>query len=76
MAMPEVEMHEASPEFAECWRAAVRQLARQAGGSLNSWLRVHLTPPFLEHLSFGLGNQVFFIRITDADGHLQVPGNP
>ena len=74
--MYEIEMHEPSEEFAECWSAAGRHLSRQAGGQLHSWLRAHLTPPFLEHLSFRLGNQLFFIRVEDETGHLKVPGNP
>ena len=42
---------------------------------LRSWLRAHLAPPFLEHLSFRLGNQLFFIRLEDVDGRLKVPGS-
>ena len=42
---------------------------------LRSWLKANLTPPFLEHLSFRLGNQNFFLRIEDVEGKLEVPGN-
>jgi hypothetical protein len=74
-AMHEIEMHEVSEEFARCWRAAGNHIETQAQGALQSWLKVSLNPPFLELLSFRLGNQLFFIRIEDADGMLEVPGS-
>jgi len=73
--MHEIHNEEASPEFAECWQAAGRHLEQQAQGPLRSWLRAHLAPPFLEHLSFRLGNQLFFIRIEDVDQRIESPGN-
>jgi len=73
--MYDIEMQEASPEFARCWKAAGVHIQGQVQGPLNSWLKVSLNPPFLEHLSFRLGNQLFFIRIEDADGKLEVPGS-
>lgn len=73
--MYEIENQEASPEFEKCWKAAGSHIQRQAQDGLHSWLRAHLSPPFLEHLSFRLGNQLFFIRIEDVDDHLQVPGS-
>lgn len=77
--MYEINMHEASEAFARCWRAARRHLHRHlqkiAEGPTDSWLRSHLNPPFLEHLSFQLGNQLFFIRIEDVDDVLAVPGS-
>ncbi len=68
-------MHEASPEFQRCWNAAGKHLSQQVQGGLNSWLRAHMVPPWLEHLSFRLGNQLFFVRIEDEDGRLHVPGS-
>jgi hypothetical protein len=73
--MLEIEMHEVSEEFARCWQAAGRHIEKQAQGPLQSWLKASLNPPFLEHLSFRLGNQLFFIRIEDADGMLETPGS-
>ena len=73
--MYDIEMREASPEFARCWKAAGLHIQGQVQGPLNSWLKVNLNPPFLEHLSFRLGNQLFFIRIEDAGGELEVPGS-
>lgn len=73
--MHDIEMHEASPEFAECWRAAMKHISQQAEGKSDIWLRAHLHPPFLEHFSFRLGNQLFFVRIEDDDQLLVMPGN-
>ncbi len=71
-----IEMAEVTDEFSECWNTAAFHLQDQAGDQINSWLRAILMPPFLEHLSFRLGNQLFFIRIEDVDDQLQTPGNP
>lgn len=53
--------------------------ARRHIGSLESdgiqWLKSSPQPPFLDHISFLLGNQAFFIRLEDLDSILQVPGN-
>src|ERR1700730_16610381 len=73
--MHEIETHIVSEEFASCWQAAGRHIEAQAQGPLHSWLKANLNPPFLEHLSFRLGNQLFFIRIEDVDGRLTAPGN-
>jgi hypothetical protein len=72
--MHDIEMHHVSEEFARCWQVAGRHIQNQMQGPLHSWLKAHLNPPFLEHLSFRLGNQLFFIRIEDVDGKLRVPG--
>jgi hypothetical protein len=73
--MQDIEMHRVSEDFACCWRAAGQHIQKCAQGPLHSWLKANLNPPFLEHLSFRLGNQLFFIRIEDADGGLEVPGS-
>jgi hypothetical protein len=73
--MLDIHMSEVSSDFAECWNAAERHLQHHAQGPLQSWLRAHLNPPFLEHLSFRLGNQLFFVRIEDVDRRLDVPGS-
>lgn len=64
-------MDKVSEAFAHCWQAAGLHLQEQGQGSLK-WLRAHLNPPFLEHLSFRIGNQLFFVRIEDT--HEQVVG--
>ena len=73
--MHDIEMHEVSPEFALLWRCAGQHLQRQMQDGMRAWLRVHLAPPFLEHLSFRIGNQLFFVRIEDSDNRLEVPGS-
>jgi hypothetical protein len=73
--MHPIEMHEVSDEFAHCCLAAVQHIETRAEGRLRSWLKNNLHHPFLEHLSFRLGNQLFFIRLEDADGLLQLPGS-
>ncbi len=72
--MHDIEMHEVSEEFARCWRPAGLHIQKQVQGKI-SWLRAHLNPPFLEHFSFRLGNQLFFIRIEDEDGKVKAPGS-
>ena len=65
--MYEIEMQEMSEAFLPCWKAAGIHLSKQVDGGIQSWLRAHPYPPFLEHLSFRLGNQLFFVRVEDVD---------
>jgi hypothetical protein len=74
--MNEIEMHKMSDDFGHCWNAAGMHLSKQVDAGLLSWLRAHPHPPFLEHLSFRLGNQLFFIRVEDAAQKLTGPGDP
>ncbi len=74
--MYEIEMHEMSEAFFLCWKAAGTHLSKQVDGGILSWLRAHPYPPLLEHLSFRLGNQLFFVRVEDVDGKVRGPGNP
>ncbi len=67
-------MAEVSQEFAECWHAAGLHLQEQGQGALK-WLRSHLAPPFLEHFSFRIGNQLFFVRVEDADDRVKGPSS-
>lgn len=66
-------MAEFSDDFASCWNSVGRHLQNQAQGSLH-WLKATLIPPFLEHFSFRLGNQLFFVRIEDVEGIVESPG--
>jgi hypothetical protein len=68
----EIGLQWAGEEFRHCCAAAGRHLD-SCMPSLR-WLKNHLSPPFLEHLSFELGNQAFFVRREDTDGVLDVPG--
>jgi hypothetical protein len=71
--MYDIEMQGASQEFARCWKAAGLHIQRMAQGQV-PWLKSNLHPPFLEHLSFRMGNQLFFIRLEDVESRLEVPG--
>lgn len=74
--MYKIENSEATSDFAECWKAAGMHIENQSQGGIRGWLRAHLNPPFLEHLSFRLGNQLFFIQLVDVDDQLETPANP
>jgi hypothetical protein len=69
-----IDMQQASDAFAACWGAAGRHLQTRSQDHF-AWLKAQLTAPFLEHLSFRLGNQLFFVRIVCVDDWLEVPGN-
>lgn len=73
--MHDIPMSEVTPEFARCWQAAGMHIEDAADGQLNAWLRAHLNPPFLEHLSFRLGNQLFFLRVEDEEDQIEGPGS-
>ncbi len=73
--MYNIEMQEMSPEFLKCWQAAGVHLDKQVQGGIKTWLRADSHPPVLEHLSFRLGNQLFFVRVEDADGKVEGPGS-
>lgn len=73
--MFEIEMHEMSDAFLPCWTAAGVHLDKQVDGGIQFWLRAHPYPPFLEHLSFRLGNQLFFVRVEDVEGRVHGPGS-
>jgi hypothetical protein len=63
-----------SPEFAKCWIAAGRHLSKFGKEMGIVWLKADLHPPLMEHLSFRLGNQIFFVRLEDVEQELGVPG--
>lgn len=73
--MHDIESHDVAEGFSLCWQAAGNHLQTRTGDGPLSWLKADLRPPFLEHLSFRLGNQLFFIRVEDVDGHIKGPGN-
>lgn len=73
--MYEIETQSPSPEFLAMWQAAGRHIQSFFQDGLQSWLKVEPHPPFLEHLSFRIGNQVFFVRLEDVDDRAVLPGN-
>lgn len=72
--MHHAETLEMSAAFFPVWQAAARHLRSHGPGAISHWLRAHPYPPMAEHLSFGVGNQLFFVRVEDAGGELQGPG--
>ena len=66
---------EASGEFARCWAAAGQHLDQLTSGHDMAWMRAQLVPPYLEHLSFRIGNQLVFVRLEDVAGAIEVPGS-
>lgn len=66
MTTYEIKPFELTAEFEACWLTAGRHLNLRVRDTGASWLRAEL-PPFREHLSFALGNQLFFVQIMDVD---------
>ena len=62
----EIAPFEVTPEFEECWHSAGQHLNLRIRDSGASWLRAEL-PVFREHLSFALGNQLFFVQLYNVD---------
>lgn len=73
--MHEITMAGPSDDFLAMWKAAGNHIQSFFEDGLQSWLKVDPRPPFLEHLSFRLGNQVFFLRMEDVEEQAEVPGN-
>lgn len=73
--MYDLEAQQPSQEFERCWASAAQHLQRSAADGALSWLKATLSPPFLEHLSFRIGNQLFFIRVEDSSGEITGPGS-
>ncbi|MDR2198392.1 MAG: hypothetical protein LBR53_02850 [Deltaproteobacteria bacterium] len=65
---------EISREFLACWTLAAAYVQRLGEKNL-SWFKANLYSPVLEHFSFRLGNQLFFVRLEDSEGRLKIPGN-
>lgn len=76
-SMHHVPTQGATSEFAMCWKASGLHLQREADrrGLSLVWLKSNLEPPFMEHLSFRLGNQLFFIRVEADEDTVSVPGS-
>ncbi|MEE9223110.1 MAG: hypothetical protein V3V40_06595 [Nitrosomonadaceae bacterium] len=68
--MYQAKQSEPSQEFKNAWQAAGRFLQSKGGEGLN-WIRSNLNLPMVEHLSFRLGNQLFFVFIEAAEFNFQ-----
>ena len=64
--MYRVEQQEPSQDFKQAWATAGRFLSKKGGEGLK-WIRSDLNPPMAEHLSFIIGNQLFFVFVEAAD---------
>lgn len=63
-----------SQDFKDCFALVKAHLVQKSDNGL-VWQKSQPHPPFLEHLSFHLGNQKFFVTITDVDQKLEVPND-
>ncbi len=66
MTTQAIDPFELTEDFINCWNAAGRHLSLRVKDTGASWLRADL-PCFREHLSFALGNQLFFIQFCDVN---------
>ena len=58
-----------SEEFQAAWAVAATHIQSQCRVGI-SWIRADLRRPFIEHLSFRIGNQLFFVFIEAAEFNL------
>jgi len=73
--MHQIEMNAIEGEFMACWQAAGSHIAARMPKGDGGWLRSHPHPPVLEHLSFRVGNQLYFVRVEDVDGRVRGPAS-
>ncbi len=66
-------MNKITEEFETCWKAAGRHLISRVDNLNLRLLRDELVPPFLEHMAFIIGNQLFMINILPDDPNIQLP---
>ena len=71
--MHPVPINKVSQEFTDCWVAAIQHIATRVDPNTIFFIKQDLTPPFLEHISFRLGNQIFCVHVCDQDQELVVP---
>lgn len=80
--MYKIEPPNVSEEFSDCYKCAGHHLQSHllACGSRGEgswgWIKANLNSPSLEHFSFRVGNQLFFVRVIDVDEKIAIPGNP
>lgn len=69
--MCQVEQEEPSQSFKRAWQAAGHHIQQQGQGGVN-WIRANLNPPMAEHLSFRIGNKLFFIFVEAAEFNYEI----
>lgn len=75
MTLYAIDMTAATSEFKVMWQAAGQHIQRQSEPNSLAWLKANTQPPFLEHLSFRIGNQLFFVQVIDEANIVQGPGS-
>ena len=70
-----IEFETASEDFVPCWRAAGVHLSEMNDLGRKRFIRASLMPIVLEHLSFALGNQIFFVHVCDVNEKVQSPSS-
>jgi len=73
MDIHEIKTNEISLDFKKCWTGARKHLIATSEGENCRFIRNSLTPILLDHFSFTLGNQIFFIHVNDADNQIDPP---
>lgn len=71
--MYDVTQQPPTKKFRTAWAAAGQHLQRRGEDAIN-WLRADLDPPMAEHLSFRLGNRLFFVFV-EVDGGIDGPSS-
>ena len=61
-----IEQEKPSKEFQQAWLAAAQHINSRCQDGI-AWIRNNLSRPFVEHLSFRIGNQIFFIFVDAAE---------
>lgn len=64
--MHKIEQEEPSQSFKRAWKVAGSHIQKYGQRGVN-WIRADLNPPIAEHLSFRIGNQLFFIFVEAAE---------
>lgn len=72
--MYNIDMQNMTPDFYECWYEARAHL-NSIGNPYIAWIKSNPQPPFLEHLSFRYGNQLYFVRVDDRTKNSDGPGS-
>ena len=80
--MYKVDTPNVSDDFWNCYESAGHHLqshllaCESRGEGWWGWIKASLNSPSLEHFSFRVGNQLFFVRVIDVDEKIAIPGNP
>ena len=64
-----IDQEEPSEEFQAAWNSAGKHIQAQCRGGIK-WIRVNLRRPFIEHFSFIIGNQLFFVFVEAEEFEL------